>query len=157
MTSKEIERLVEEYTTLRDKTKSIKTRMDEIAKTIKDYLSSNLKPDSKGSYYAQNDNFVYGSQAKKTVKLNETKATEFFKSKGLLEKVVDVKTVINEDKVSKLLENAEITQEELESLVDIKTTYSIDIKAKVKEEEEEIVEVKVASTKPQRKLPMRRR
>lgn len=153
----EVERLVEEYSTLRDKSKIIKDRMDEIAKTIKDYLSANVKPDAKGSYYSQNDNFVYGSQAKKSVKLNEKRATEFFKSKGLLEKVVDVKTVINEDKVSKLLENKEITQQDLESLVDIKTSYSIDIKAKVKEEEEEIVEVKVASTKPQRKLPTRRR
>lgn len=154
---KTISSYVQEYNELRSKAKTIKARMDALAKTIKEHLTSTTKPDSKGNYYLEDESFVFGNQAKKSVKLNEAKATEFFKAKGLLEKVVDVKTVINEDKVSKLLETGDLTQQELEALVDIKVTYSIDIKEKVKEQEEEIVEVQVASkTKPSRKLPIRR-
>lgn len=148
---------VQEYAVLREKAKTIKSRMDSLAKDIKEYLTKNVKPDSKGNCYLEDTNYVFGNQAKKSIKLNETKATEFFKAKGLLEKVVDVKTVINEDKVSKLIESGELTNEELETLVDIKTTYSIDIKEKVKEEEAVEVEVVSNSTKPKAKpLPKRR-
>ena len=147
---------VQEYAVLREKSKTIKARMDLLAKEIKEYLTKTVTPDSKGNFYLEDTNYVFGNQAKKSIKLNETKATEFFKSKGLLEKVVDVKTVINEDKVSKLIDSGELTNEELETLVDIKTTYSIDIKEKVKQDEVVEVEVVSNSIKPKRLLPKRR-
>lgn len=151
-----IERMVEEYAVLRTKAKTIKERMDFLAKAIKDYMSTNFKPDAKGSYYSQNDSYIFGSTAKKTVKLDENKALKFFGERNLLDQVTDTKIVLNEDKVSKLLEDKVITQEDLESLVNIKTSYSVDVKAK--EVKEEIVEVQVASRKPTtpRKLSRRR-
>ena len=152
-----VENMVVEYNELRDRAKVIKERMDFLAKGIKTYLSENLTPDSKGSYYSENDKFIYGNQAKKSVKLNEERARVFFTNKGLLEKVADTKIVINEDKVSKLLETNEITQEELESLVDIKVTYSIDIKQKVKADTEDVTYEIASSNKPKRKIPTKRR
>ena len=147
---------VYEYNQLRSKAKTIKSRMDEIAKEIKSHLTSNVTPDSKGSYYAEDENFIYGNQAKKSIKLNEERAKLFFKENNLLEEVSEVKIVINEDKVSKLLEEGKITQEELETLVDIKVSYSIDIKEKKKEKVEEEMPV-INSVKPvKRKLPIRR-
>lgn len=155
--SKLIQNMVFEYNELRDRAKVIKNRMEVLSKSIKEYLTENVTPDSKGSYYDESNDFIFGNQAKKSVKLNEEKARVFFTNKGLLEKVADTKIVINEDKVSKLLETKEITQEELESLVDIKVTYSIDIKQKVKEENEEVTYEIASSKKPQRKLPTKRR
>lgn len=155
--TKLIENMVFEYNELRDRAKVIKNRMDVLSKSIKEYLTTNVSPDSKGSYYDENDSFVFGNQAKKSVKLNEERARVFFTNKGLLEKVAETKIVINEDKVSKLLETKEITQEELESLVDIKVTYSIDIKQKVKEDKEDVTYEIASSKKPQRKLPTKRR
>lgn len=151
-----IKEKVQEYNVLRDRAKTIKSRMDALAKDIKMYLTNSVSPDSKGSYYAEDEQFIYGSMAKKSVKLNEDKAKVFLQERNLLEQVSEVKIVINEDKLSKLVEDGTISQEELEELVDIKTTYSIDIKEK--KVEEEPVEVQVASsTKPsKRKLPVRR-
>lgn len=145
---------VSEYNMLRAKSKTIKSRMDELAKNIKAHLTKNVTPDSKGSYYAEDENFVYGNMAKKTIKLNEERAKVFLQERNLLEKASDVKIVINEDKLEQLLANKEITMEELQTLVDTKVTYSIDIKEKQKEEEP--VEVEVASSTKKRQLPKRR-
>lgn len=145
---------VSEYNMLRAKSKTIKSRMDELAKNIKAHLTKNVTPDSKGSYYAEDENFVYGNMAKKTIKLNEERAKVFLQERNLLEKASDVKIVINEDKLEQLLANKEITMEELQTLVDTKVTYSIDIKEKQKEEEP--VEVEVASSTKRRQLPKRR-
>lgn len=145
---------VSEYNMLRAKSKTIKSRMDELAKNIKAHLTKNVTPDSKGSYYAEDDNFVYGNMAKKTIKLNEERAKVFLQERNLLEKASDVKIVINEDKLEQLLANKEITMEELQTLVDTKVTYSIDIKEKQKEAEP--VEVEVASSTKKRQLPKRR-
>lgn len=146
---------VAEYNLLRAKTKTIKSRMDEIAKEIKTHLTKNVTPDSKGSYYAEDDNFIYGNMAKKSIKLNEERAKVFLQERNLLEQASEVKVVIKEDKLEKLIANGDITLEEFETLVDTKVTYSIDVKEKKKED---IVEVEVASsTKPKRRaIPTRR-
>lgn len=146
---------VSEYSTLRNQAKIIKERMDSIAKDIKTYLTNTVQADAKGSYYSEDDNFIFGNQAKKSIKLNEERAVNYFTGKGILESVTDTKIVINEDKVSKLVEQGVISQEDLETLVDTKVTYSIDIKEKKKEEAPVEVQV-VASTKPKRKLPTRK-
>lgn len=151
-----IQEKVQEYDVLRTKAKTIKDRMDSLAKEIKMYLTNTVTPDSKGSYYAEDEHYVFGNMAKKSIKLNEDRAKVFLQERNLLEQASDVKIVINEDKLSKLVEDGTISQEELEGLVDIKTTYSISIKEK--KVEEEPVEVQVASsTKPsKRRLPVRR-
>ena len=145
---------VAEYNLLRAKQKTIKARMDELAKDIKGYLTKTVSPDSKGNYYQEDDNFIYGNMAKKSIKLNEERAKVFLQERNLLEQVSDVKIVINEDKLEQLLANETISMAEFESLVDTKVSYSIDIKEKKKEEP---VEVEVASSsKPKRRLPTRR-
>lgn len=146
---------VAEYNLLRAKSKTIKSRMDALAKSIKEHLTKNVTPDSKGNYYAENEDFIYGNMAKKSIKLNEERAKVFLQERNLLEQVSDVKIVINEDKLEQLLADGTITMEEFETLVDTKVSYSIDIKEKKKDEEP--VEVQVASsTKPKRRLPTRR-
>lgn len=145
---------VSEYNMLRAKSKTIKSRMDELAKNIKAHLTKNVTPDSKGSYYAEDENFVYGNMAKKSMKLNEERAKVFLQERNLLEQASEVKVVIKEDKLEQLIANGDITLEEFETLVDTKVTYSIDIKEKQKEEEP--VEVEVASSTKKRRLPTRR-
>ena len=145
---------VAEYNMLRAKSKAIKSRMDELAKNIKAHLTKNVTPDSKGSYYAEDENFVYGNMAKKSMKLNEERAKVFLQERNLLEQASEVKVVIKEDKLEQLIANGDITLEEFETLVDTKVTYSIDIKEK--QQEEEPVEVEVASSTKKRRLPKRR-
>ena len=146
---------VQEYTDLSKQEKAIKKRKDELAKYIKEHAQQNGVKDSNGSSYMSNDRFVFGSQARKSIKLNQVRAKEFLLSQGLYEQVVEVKESINEDKVEQLLQQGLITTDDLEAIVDVKVTYAIDVKEKeVEQSPEEMPEVQVIerSTKKIRKF-----
>ena len=146
---------VQEYTDLSKQEKAIKKRKDELAKYIKEHAQQNGVKDSNGSSYMSNDRFVFGSQARKSIKLNQDRAKEFLLSQGLYEQVVEVKESINEDKVEQLLQQGLITTDDLEAIVDAKVTYAIDVKEKeVEQTPEEMPEVQVIerSTKKIRKF-----
>ena len=135
---------VQEYTDLSKQEKAIKKRKDELAKYIKEHAQQNGVKDSNGSSYMSNDRFVFGSQARKSIKLNQERAKEFLLAQGLYEQVVEVKESINENKVEQLLSQGLITTTDLESIVDIKVTYAIDVKEKEMEQtSEEMPEVQV--------------
>ena len=146
---------VQEYTDLSKQEKAIKKRKDELAKYIKEHAQQNGVKDSNGSSYMSNDRFVFGSQARKSIKLNQDRAKEFLLSQGLYEQVVEVKESINEDKVEQLLQQGLITTDDLEAIVDVKVTYAIDVKEKeIEQTPEEMPEVQVIerSTKKIRKF-----
>lgn len=135
---------VQEYTDLSKQEKAIKKRKDELAKYIKEHAQQNGVKDSNGSSYMSNDRFVFGSQARKSIKLNQERAKEFLLAQGLYEQVVEVKESINENKVEQLLSQGLITTTDLESIVDIKVTYAIDVKEKEMEQtSEEMPEIQV--------------
>ena len=135
---------VQEYTDLSKQEKAIKKRKDELAKYIKEHAQQNGVKDSNGSSYMSNDRFVFGSQARKSIKLNQDRAKEFLLSQGLYEQVVEVKESINEDKVEQLLQQGLITTDDLEAIVDVKVTYASDVKEKeVEQTPEEMPEVQV--------------
>ena len=143
---------VQEYTDLSKQEKAIKKRKDELAKYIKEHAQQNGVKDSNGSSYMSNDRFVLGSQARKSIKLNQDRAKEFLLSQGVYEQVVEVKESINEDKVEQLLQQGLITTDDLEAIVDVKVTYAIDVKEREVEEEMPEVQVVERSTKKVRKF-----
>lgn len=138
---------VQEYMELSKQEKAIKKRKDELAKRIKEHAQQNGVKDSNGSSYMSNERFVFGSQARKSIKLNQDRAKDFLLAQGLYERVVEVKESINEDKVEQLLVENLITPEDLETLVDVKITYAIDVKEREVEGEMPEVEVVERSTK----------
>ena len=64
-----IEDALREYAEIREKEKVLRERKEQLSKYIKEYVSTNGSKDSKGSYYSENEKFVYGSQAKKSIKI----------------------------------------------------------------------------------------
>lgn len=137
---------VAEYNALREQAKTIKSRMDILAKEIKEYASKNGVKDDKGSFYCDNGTFMFGQQAKKSVTFIVDKAIEFFKSNGLYEAVKTVE-VIDEDAVGRYVDDGRVTYDDLESITQTKTTYAIDLK---KKEEMPVVEettVSIAASK----------
>ena len=143
----DIHSMLLEYDQLRERQKAVKKRLDDLAKYIKKYVTDNGVKDQNGSYYSEDADFIYGSQARKSVKLNDEKAREFFKNKKLYDQVIDIKEVLNEDKIEQLVIDEKITIEDIESISETKTTYAIDIKLKETkegntEEEMPMVEVK---------------
>ena len=146
---------VQEYNELRKQESLLKKRKDELAKLIKEHASEHGTKDSTGSSYCESDKFVFGSQVRKSVKLNHDKAKAFLLGSGLYEQVVETKEVINEDKVEQLLINGDISDEDLESIVDIKTTYSVSVTER--QVEEDMPDVIVENSSKKRKLPFRRK
>lgn len=146
---------VQEYNELRKQESLLKKRKDELAKLIKEHASEHGTKDSTGSSYCESDKFVFGSQVRKSVKLNHDKAKAFLLGVGLYEQVVETKEVINEDKVEQLLINGDISDEDLESIVDIKTTYSVSVTER--QVEEDMPDVIVENSSKKRKLPFRRK
>ena len=143
---------VQEYMDLSKQEKAIKKRKEELAKRIKEHAQTNGVKDSNGSSYLSTDRFVFGSQARKSIKLNQDRARDFLLSKGLYERVVEVKESVNEDKLEQLLAEDLITTEDLEMLVDVKVTYAIDVKEREVEEEMPEVQVVERSTKKIKKF-----
>ena len=81
----DIDDLVVQYDKCRVEQKLLKTRMDDLAKQIKEYALSNGAKDDKGSCYCENDKFVFGATATKKVKLDEEAMIDLCKAKGLSE------------------------------------------------------------------------
>ena len=131
-----IEDALREYAEIREKEKLLRERKELLSKYIKEYVSNNGSKDSKGSYYSENSNFVYGSQAKKSIKINEDKAKRFFHDKGLYERVVTTVEQVDEMKIEQLIAEGLISPDDIEEIVDIKVSYSLDVRQK-----EEIAEI----------------
>lgn len=144
---------VREYNSLRTQKSLIEKRMKEISEDIKKYSVEHGVKDQNGSSYIQADGFVYGNMAKKSVKLNEKKATEYFSALGLLDKVIETKMVISEDKINALLTEGIITEDDITNVVDIKTSYSVTVK-EVKQEEEEMP---VIETQPKKRKILKKK
>lgn len=124
-----IDSKVQEYYRLREEAKTIKSRMDTLAKEIKAHASAHGVKDDKGSFYCDNGTFMFGQQAKKSVSFIRDKAIEFFKTHGMLE-AVKTTEVIDEEAVEKYINDGSLTFEDLESITETKTTYAIDLKKK---------------------------
>ena len=145
-----IDSMVSEYDALRSQSKTIKSRMDTLAKDIKKYAETHGVKDDKGSYYCDNGAFQFGQQAKKSVSFVIDKAIDFLKSHGFTDAIKTVET-IDEDVIERLVSEGAITFDDLESITETKVTYAIDLK---KKEDMPVVEETTvaiaASKKPQK-------
>jgi len=152
-----IAQVIDEYTNLSEQAKVIASRKEELATIIKEYAKKHGTKDDKGSYYSEQGDFVYGATAKKTVKLNAEKAEKFFRERKLWKKVTDTIEIINEDKVEGLINAGTMTVDELETITDISTSFSVLVKKK--ETPEEMPEVQVVKTEnsPRKVAPFRTR
>lgn len=147
-----IDSLLLEYNKLREEKKTIEARMKKLSEDIKDYAEKNGVKDDKGSFYAENNSFTFGKQAKKSISFIQDKALEFFKKRKLVEAIKVVET-IDEEAVEKYIKDGAITFKDLEEITETKVTYAIDIKKKEEMPEVEQTTVQlVASKKPKLNL-----
>lgn len=148
-----ISTLLDEYDELRERKKQVEKRLSYLSDQIKAYAEANGVKDDKGSFYASDDKYIYGKQAKKSVSFDKEKAMQFFKAHKFTD-CIDTVEVINEDAVEARISSGDISYEELESITVTKTTYAIDVKKKeeMPEVEETIVSL-AASKKPKLSVP----
>jgi hypothetical protein len=136
-----INSVLSEYDNLREQKKIIEARMKVLSDTIKDYAEQNGVKDDKGSYYAQNNDFVYGKQAKKSISFIAEDAIALFERRKWEDCIRTIKS-INEDAVSARIESGDLTIKDLEKITTTNTTYAIDVKKK--EEMKEVEQTTVA-------------
>ena len=120
---------VAEYAKLRDQSKLIKTRMDELSKIIKDYSQKNGVKDDKGSFYCENESYVFGQQARKSVSLDQEKSIAFLKQHGFPSAIKTIEQV-NEEEVERLLQEGSLSIDDITTLSNVKVSYSIDVREK---------------------------
>ena len=146
-----IESMVAEYNELRVREKTIAERKKVLSEAIKNFVKENGVKDSKGSFYAENNDFTYGAMCKKSIKFDTEKAVSFFESINHKECIEYVPTV-NEDAVEQLVADGVIDTDALETITKTTTTYSVDVRAKNEEMPEVEVSTIAASKKPVKKI-----
>lgn len=144
--------LLEEYFSLREQKKTIEDRMKYLADQIKANAEKTGVKDDKGSYYAEDEQYVYGKQCKKSVSFDKDKAIEYFKNHGY-DECIETVEIINEDAVEGRINTGDISFEDLESITTTKVTYAIDIKKKEDMPVVEQTEVPMAASKKTRLVP----
>ena len=154
--------LLVDYDNLREQEKLIKKRKDELAKQIKEYAINNGNKDSKGSHFAEEGKYVYGNVAKKSMKLNEDRAKALLNEKGLYREVIQIVEKVDEDKLAQYVASGDLSLEDIESITDVKVSYSLDLREKKTEDDEEMPVITTAPReasvkKPKLKLKLKSR
>lgn len=144
--------MLSEYDSLREQKKKIEDRMKYLADQIKANAEKVGVKDDKGSFYAENEQFIYGKQCKKSVSFNQEKALSYFRDHGYDDCITTVE-VINEEAVESRINTGDISFEDLEDITTTKVSYAIDLKRKEEMPEVEQTEVPIAASKKSRLVP----
>ena len=130
-TVKDINILATEYNDLSEQIKILEEKKKEIAEILKNQAKETGVKDDKGSFYIEIDDFIVGNVARKSYKLNQEKAVEILREKGLKD-VIDVRTIVevNENKLNKAVTSGKISLEEVSDFTDEKVVYSVLVKKK---------------------------
>ena len=144
--------MLSEYDSLREQKKKIEDRMKYLADQIKANAEKVGVKDDKGSFYAEDEQFIYGKQCKKSVSFNQEKALSYFRGHGYDDCITTVE-VINEEAVESRINTGDISFEDLEDITTTKVSYAIDLKRKEEMPEVEQTEVPIAASKKSRLVP----
>lgn len=144
--------MLSEYDSLREQKKKIEDRMKYLADQIKANAEKVGVKDDKGSFYAEDEQFIYGKQCKKSVSFNQEKALSYFRYHGYDDCITTVE-VINEEAVESRINTGDISFEDLEDITTTKVSYAIDLKRKKEMSEVEQTEVPIAASKKSRLVP----
>lgn len=140
-----IESIVSEYDALRSKRGIIDKRMEELSALIKAYAAKNGAKSDSGSMLCENEEFVFGSQMRKTIKLDETKAIPYLKKRGFKSAILTVE-VVDEEAVDRLIAQGKITPEQIEPLTTTKPQVSVYVQKKEEMTEVEQVKTPIAAS-----------
>lgn len=127
----DIGRMGKEYAELSKQIKELEEQKKILAERIKSGAESFGVKDDKGSFYLENDNFIMGKVAKKSIKINQDKANLILTKMGL-DDVLDTITtvVVNEDRLEQAVADNRITLEKIGEFTDTTVSYSVTVKEK---------------------------
>lgn len=146
--AEDIGRMGKEYADISAQIKKLEEQKKALADKIKSGAEQFGVKDDKGSFYLENDYYIMGKIAKKSIKIDQEKAVETLESMGLGDVVdeVVVKTV-NEDRLQKAVTDKRITLDDVRGFTNESVSYSVSVKEKEAIPEVEATTVKVARKK----------
>lgn len=146
--AEDIGRMGKEYAEISAQIKQLEERKKKLSDFIKAGAEQFGVKDDKGSFYLEDDNVLMGKVARKSFKIDQTKAVETLKSMGLGD-VVDTVVVeaVNEDKLQKAVQSGKITLDEVSEFTTESVTYSVLVKEKEAVPEVEQTTLKAARSK----------
>ena len=146
--AEDIGRMGKEYADISAQIKKLEEQKKALADKIKNGAEQFGVKDDKGSFYLENDYFIMGKVAKKSIKIDQETAVATLESMGLGDVVdeVVVKTV-NEDKLQKAVTDKRITLKEVQNFTKESVSYSVSVKEKEAMPEVEQSTLKVARKK----------
>ena len=147
-TVEDIGKMGVEYAEISAQIKVLEERKKALAEKIKNGAEQFGVKDDKGSYYLESDTHIMGRIAKKSFKLDQTKAVETLESIGLGD-VVDVVTtkVVNEDRLQRAVQEKRISLDTVQEFTNETVSYQVSVKEKEAMPEVEVSTAKVAKRK----------
>lgn len=148
MTKADLFRMAQEYDAISLQIKALDSQKKSLADKIKELAQKFGTKDDKGSHYCGNDEFMCGNVAKHSISLNTDRAVALLQKKGLNEYIEEkIVKVVDEKKLEKAIINGQITQEEFDSIMDDKVSYSVSVKKIEDMPEVEVTQLKAAKKK----------
>ena len=148
MTKADLFRMAQEYDAISLQIKALDSQKKSLADKIKELAHKFGTKDDKGSHYCGNDEFMCGNVAKHSISLNTDRAVALLQKKGLNEYIEEkIVKVVDEKKLEKAIINGQITQEEFDSIMDDKVSYSVSVKKIEEMPEVEVTQLKAAKKK----------
>ena len=150
ISKEQMDSYVEEYNRLNEEIKVIDKRKKELAGFIKDYAEKHGSKDDKGSFYCENDSFIYGKQAKTSIVPRENICATL-NTMGFSDCIKVVETP-NREMIDKYHDEGALTDENIKELFEVKqNTPSVYVKRKEEMPEVEQTTVKKAACRKGRK------
>lgn len=145
-TVKDLEKMASDYDSISEQIKVLTERKKQLSDKIKDGAEKLGVKDDKGSYYLDSDSYIMGKVASKSISLDQTKAVEFLKKKGL-EKCVNsvVVETVNEEMLEKAVSRGILSVSDVEQFTN--TTVSYRVSVTKKEAMPEVEQTKLVAAK----------
>ena len=137
---------VNEYMELSQQIKTLEARKKQIAVELKNYSAQNGTEDDKGSFYCENEDFVFG-QVARTKLVQSENAIDILRELGR-EDCIKVEETIDREKLNAYHDEGIISDEDVKSLFEVvQESPSVMVKMKKKEEMPEIQTARVKKGK----------
>lgn len=145
-TVKDLEKMASDYDSISEQIKVLTERKKQLSDKIKDGAEKLGVKDDKGSYYLDSDSYIMGKVASKSISLDQTRAVEFLKKKGL-EKCVNsvVVETVNEEILEKAVSRGILSVSDVEQFTN--TTVSYKVSVTKKEAMPEVEQTKLVAAK----------
>lgn len=129
MTKDDLFKLAKEYNAISSQIKALDTQKKSLADKIKELAKKFGTKDDKGSYFCGNEDFMCGNVAKHSVSLDMDKAVKLLQKKGLNDLIEEkIVQTVDEKKLEKAVMDGTITDEEFNSIMNDRVSYSVSVR-----------------------------